>query len=401
MRLYVYIFLGLLGVFAGAFVMFILDAAPGMVLISIRDYTVEMSVWYAATLIVLLFVSIILMWKALFWTKNTLAHSFSWIQESREKRLERRTQSGFAHFVEGDWLAAKKELLGVAKDSPKPELHFLAAAKSAMELGNQEESQFLLEQAEKHSEAGSVGLIKAKARMQLVSNEARESLKTLDLLPSAQQNNPVVLAIKQEALKRLGDWKALAKLLPKIKSYCGYAADEFIQLEENVYLSLLSSEVKREKVSTESLTQTWSAFPKGIKKNSSLVGLYCTFLHQLEEDEVAASLLVKALKNSWHKGLVELFGKLNPSDSQLQLQQAESWLKAHPNDPHLLFALGRLAVKNSLWGKAKDYLEQSLALLERPEAYAELGALMRRLGEKERSAIYFEKGLLLKNSGTA
>ena len=76
-----------------------------------------------------------------------------------------------------------------------------------------------------------------------------------------------------------------------------------------------------------------------------------------------------------------------------QLQAAEGWLKDHPNDPGLLLTLGRLCLQNSLWGKARDYLESSLRLQRNPEACAELARLLAQLGDAERSNQLFQEGL--------
>ena len=48
---------------------------------------------------------------------------------------------------------------------------------------------------------------------------------------------------------------------------------------------------------------------------------------------------------------------------------------------------------NSLWGKARDYLESSLQVQRNPEACAELARLLAQLGDTERSNQLFQEGL--------
>jgi HemY protein len=81
-----------------------------------------------------------------------------------------------------------------------------------------------------------------------------------------------------------------------------------------------------------------------------------------------------------------------------QLAQAESWLAAHPEDPQLLLCLGRLAARDKLWGKSRDYFERSYRLQRSPEICAELGRLLSALGEAGIAAAYFREGLLLRES---
>jgi HemY protein len=60
-------------------------------------------------------------------------------------------------------------------------------------------------------------------------------------------------------------------------------------------------------------------------------------------------------------------------------------LAKHPRDAELLLALGRIALRNRLWGKARDYLESSLRLAARPDTCAELARLCEHLGETQQA----------------
>jgi HemY protein len=48
---------------------------------------------------------------------------------------------------------------------------------------------------------------------------------------------------------------------------------------------------------------------------------------------------------------------------------------------------------NELWGKARSYLESSLALDPSPETYALYGELLEALGESDQAALAFRSGL--------
>ncbi|MDZ4332935.1 MAG: heme biosynthesis protein HemY, partial [Pseudomonas sp.] len=92
---------------------------------------------------------------------------------------------------------------------------------------------------------------------------------------------------------------------------------------------------------------------------------------------------------------VRLYGLLHGRDLGKQLQAAEGWLKQHPQDAGLLLTLGRLCLHSQLWGKAKDYLESSLAFQRHPETCAELARLLGQQGELERSNSLYQEGLRL------
>ncbi len=99
------------------------------------------------------------------------------------------------------------------------------------------------------------------------------------------------------------------------------------------------------------------------------------------------------MKREYNSHLARLYGLLRGKDPARQLQTAEGWLKEHPDDPSLLLTLGRLCLQNSLWGKARDYLESSLRVQRNPEACAELARLLAQLGDTERSNQLFQEGL--------
>ena len=93
--------------------------------------------------------------------------------------------------------------------------------------------------------------------------------------------------------------------------------------------------------------------------------------------------------------MITLFGLLEGGDTGAWLRQAESWLQSRPEDASLLLAAGRLCIRNQLWGKARSYLESSIAIDPSPEAFDELGRLMLQVGDEDEAASAFRRGLAL------
>lgn len=62
-----------------------------------------------------------------------------------------------------------------------------------------------------------------------------------------------------------------------------------------------------------------------------------------------------------------------------RIAQAERWLQQRPEDAGLLLALGRMCVRQRLWGKAQSYLEASLAVEDSQAGHLELARLDDRL----------------------
>jgi HemY protein len=119
-----------------------------------------------------------------------------------------------------------------------------------------------------------------------------------------------------------------------------------------------------------------------LRKNPAFLTSYVKQLqHYPQVADIAVKLIQKSLKKSYQASLVRMYGLL-PSEQPLkQLIQAEKWLNKYPHESVLLLTLGRLAMRCELWGKARRYFTDSLALEKNPEAYAEQGKLLEQLGE--------------------
>ena len=90
------------------------------------------------------------------------------------------------------------------------------------------------------------------------------------------------------------------------------------------------------------------------------------------------------------ENITQLIGGDNASG---RLAQAERWLPEHPEDAQLLLCLGRLCLRDKLWGKARDYFESSYRAEPGAEVCAELGRLLLGLGEPKVAAAYYREGL--------
>jgi HemY protein len=139
----------------------------------------------------------------------------------------------------------------------------------------------------------------------------------------------------------------------------------------------------------------WAALPAAIRPKPPLLRLHALVLDRLGRGEEASADLSAALKGSWDADLVRTYGEVKGKDPLKQLRKAETWLKRHPEDAVLLLTAARLCMSNELWGKARSYLESSLALAPSPEGYALYGNLLEQLGEQDQAALAYHSGLSL------
>ncbi|MDH4041360.1 MAG: heme biosynthesis protein HemY, partial [Gammaproteobacteria bacterium] len=210
---------------------------------------------------------------------------------------------------------------------------------------------------------------------------------------------PQALALLQRAYAGLGDAAGLAQLLPLLKKYRVLNAEEVARLETEAYGQALQQAGDGARGATlDSLCDAWHAMPAAVRENPAMIRRYAALLVEMGGHALAEKTILHALKHGWDPELVRTYGYLQTDNVRRQLSRAESWLAAHPEDPQLLLCLGRLAARDKLWGKSRDYFEKSYRLQRSPEICAELGRLLSALGEASIAAAYFREGLLLREN---
>jgi HemY protein len=180
---------------------------------------------------------------------------------------------------------------------------------------------------------------------------------------------------------------------------------EFHALQREVWHNLLEQAAqdcerrRREdpQASLEPLTRLWDELPGFLRRDEHTIRDYARLLAKLGDEPQAETLLRKVLRNHWSDELINLYGRIRGQKPDEQLLLAEQWLKDRPNNAELLLALGRLSLRNELWGKAKEYFETSLRLRRSREALAELSRLNAHMGEEEASIQLMMQGLAQDN----
>jgi len=103
----------------------------------------------------------------------------------------------------------------------------------------------------------------------------------------------------------------------------------------------------------------------------------------------AIVLIEQVLKSNWDSGLAMRYGRCEGTAKD-QLTQLERWLQAHPQDPELHWALGRLCQRESLWGKARLHLETSLRSRPMVETHLALAEIAESLSENDTAALHWK-----------
>ncbi|MDO3383122.1 heme biosynthesis HemY N-terminal domain-containing protein [Gilvimarinus algae] len=382
---------------AGALLYQLMRSDSGYVLLAYGATTVEMSLWTGLALWLLGFVIFYFLWR-LFRGGRKVGKLLTG-ERRLSPRAQSRTMAALVDFIEGNWQVARKQLVKSAGKSVNPLVNYLAAARCSYELGDFPGALDLLHKAEKSRGSSELAVALTQARMQLGSKRFEQCLATLKRIKRLAPEHPVVLDLLADVYWALDDIDALEELLPALRELNVRSGEGLKKLQIDVYLRQLQLVEKRHQkqpdaaACKQALDDIWARIPASLHKEPELMAGFAAALHRLGCDEQAEPLLTQALQKHWQDEWVALYGLVQGSDPKTQLKIANTWLRQHDADATLLATLGRLCVRNQLWGKARDYFSESLDMLPAADVYADLARLLDQLGESEASARCYREGL--------
>lgn len=394
------IFVGcLLALIASAVLVAVIEYDPGYVLVSFGYYTLESTLVVAVATLILLLVLLV---GAVILLRVVITRSTnfgSWFSGMGERRGKKQAAQGMIDFIEGNWSRAHKALSRSAEHSDKPLVSFLFAARASNTLGDPEAARVLLRRAEETVAGSSLAVGLTQAELQLENKNYELALATLLRLRSQAPKNTRAIKLLKQAFIGLNDWGGVIDLLPDLRKHKILDKGDLASLELMAARSQLQEAARIKVNPVSALHEVWKQLPKALTRESELVLAYSQHLLVMGDEPGAEKTLRNQLKRHWDKSLIDLYGRVRGADIPRQLIEAEAWLKTRNNDAALMLCLGRLSLRNKLWGKAKDYFESSVKLELNAEACGELGRLYAHLGEHEKSSDFFQKGLLLDLNG--
>ncbi len=380
----------LLALAAGALAAHWLLGEQGYVLIDFRGWALETSVPGMVVALIALYLLV----RLLGWLLRAPRRAGQAIGEYRARRAQGHLDHAFAAIAEGKW-ARGERLLGRAARGPASLAGYLAAARAAQQQHALERRDEWLRLAYESDAAAAPAVLLTQAELQLECAQFEQALATLRELETVAPGHPRGLALHARALEQLADWPALEALLPQLRSRKAMEGEAIHALEVRAGTARLDAAAD-----AAALDEAWRAMRRDLRRDPMVLDGYARAALRVGAGDTAEPVLKHALKSTWTPVLIASYGRLETSNPNTQLATAEKWLNERPEDAELLLACGRLCLKNQLWGKARSYLETSLAIRPHPETWQIYGELLVQLGESGAASEAFRQGLAA-SSGSA
>ncbi len=372
--------------FLGAFGAHFLMEDRGYVLLRFMGYSVETSVPVLVLSLLLLYMLARLLVRVL----KTPANIGRAAGAYRAKKARSALTRGLTQISAGNWAEAEKLLARQAHNSDAPALHYLNAARAAQLQGAPARRDNWLKLAHEQGDDDAPAVLLTEAELHLGDNNLDAALSALKRLEVIKPGHRQCLAMQAQVQEQREDWDALHALLPKLARSNALAPEALAALEQRV-LGRLMNEAGNSN-NAEGVRAHWRGLTRKQRKNIALQRAYISALASAGDEESAEKEIRTALKAEWDDALVLVYSQLRHEPAKT-LKQIEKWLSQRGDDAILLLGAARQCMLNELWGKARSYLETSLSLNPRVDAYQLYGRLLNTMGETDAAVTAFRSGL--------
>ncbi len=359
---------------------------PGYLLIAFGNYTFETSLFALLIAVIVLYAAARLL-VALFGWINPMRWLAAGKQLSAQRKARSRSNSveGLLFFARGNWQSSLNLLKKGMNEKDATVVNYLAAAYAAYQMNDRETWVQLLETAEQKYPTAHSTINYLKARLHFHGGQLEQSLAVLEELKKHALNDRALLGLLKEVYVELDDWEHLEELLPVLEKNKILGTDDLERVKKRIFMEqiykLFNDTKESPEKAMEALAKKWKKAPSHYLEDEKVVIHYVDLLLQLNKGQEATAAIESSLSRHWSARLITLYGEKDFNNSPKQLLVAEGWLKTKPADADLLLALGRISMRNQLWGKAREYYEASIKIAPSAEAYGELGRLLKHLGE--------------------
>lgn len=366
---------------------------PGYVMINFKGWSVQTSVWLMIAAALVVFIVIYLLIWAIGVTIRLPSHLRNWHGSKNERKAIQLTNLGLCELAEGRWVQAERSLVRGINNNDAPFVNYIAAARAAQAQGEYQRRDDYLGKAHKKVRGSKLAVGITQAQLELSGKQWEKARITLQHLQSESPKHPFVLELLARLYVQLHEWDQLKLIFPDLKKQKALDAMLIEGLEEKLYKAELITAAKEEDPQT--LVQAWKKLPRQWRHDSQMRLQYIRCMLEQGCDQAAIPEIEAVLKQDWHADLVREYSLLSHPQPSKQLAVIEDWAQRYEDNSEVYLACARVASQQKLWGKAKDYLDQSIKIAPSSEAYQLLGAVFEHQDEEALAMECYRQGLEL------
>lgn len=368
-RYFAYLLLLILAVCVGL----VISKDPGYALFSYHHTTIEMPLWLACVIAIIVFIVVVAFLRLIDNTRYLLQRISYWRQKRKLLKIQKQTEHGMLELFEGRFQEAEKYLKSTTHHQDTPIINYLTAAQAANALGAYDRRDDYLNQAKDKEPRAETAIVIIQAQLQIEKNQLPSAQYLLENIFKKKPKHKMVLQLLKTVYVKQEKWEKLSTLLPWLIKYKLITAEETADLQHYIQSYFLTSSLNP--------TKTWRGLNRHLRKQPELIIAYVDALLHMQEFAAAKDAIENNLKHQWIDALCQRYGDLETTETDKQLKFMEKCLLKQRENPILLATLGKLYARLKIWGKAKTYYQNSLAIKPSVDVYKRLGQLLEQLGE--------------------
>ncbi|MGE5467208.1 MAG: heme biosynthesis HemY N-terminal domain-containing protein [Ignavibacteria bacterium] len=251
----------------------------------------------------------------------------------------------------------------------------LTAQRAAHALRDEQRETYWRERATWHDSETYAARLMTTAELAVESRDFDAAHRALEHLAATEGRHIAALRLSLRAEQGMANWAEVLRLTRQLEKHKALTAEQAAPLRHRAYREIIS-----QMADPAQLVRYWNAMPEADRLESRLATQAARTLAATGGCAEAAVLIEDFLDERWDSSVAALYADCEGGDTLARIAHAEKWLRQHPRDEQLLLGLGRLCVRQKLWGKAQSYFEASLAILPTRGAHIELARLLDDLG---------------------
>ena len=223
----------------GALSIWLMQQDGGYVFIHFQNYTVEMTVWVALLLYLIVTASIVWFFLLVKWGAGAGGLRNWWVSRASSKKINT-TKQGLILYADHEWRRALEVLTKSAERSVIPEVDLLFAVRSASECGQIEKARSLIEKLKFSNSKFYLLAQKSLAEIYIQDESFDLALDIIKPMADERPEDPGVLRLLADVLYLTEDWTSLQPLLQDMHRFKALHKSDMALLEFDVYQNLLS-----------------------------------------------------------------------------------------------------------------------------------------------------------------
>ncbi|MDD5247341.1 MAG: heme biosynthesis HemY N-terminal domain-containing protein [Rhodocyclaceae bacterium] len=272
----------------------------------------------------------------------------------------------------------------------RPGLAALTAQRIAHALRDEQREAHWRERATRHDDETYAARLMTAAELAVDARDFDTAHRSLERLAVTEGRHIAALRLSLRAEQGLGNWREVLRLTRQLEKYKALTAEQATPLRSRAHREIIS-----QMGDPAQLVRYWNAMPAAERLEPRLAQQAARTLAATGGCLEAATLIEDFLDERWDSAVAAIYADCEGGDTLARIAHAEKWLGVHPRDEQLLLALGRLCLRQKLWGKAQSYFEASLAILPTRGAHVELAQLLDDLGRGDQANQQYRAAAML------